>query len=106
MIKDVVTIPYNAPVEDAGDLMMKNRVGSLIVMNNKKPVGILTERDFVKLVSSDFLRNSGVIVDDIIGPKLITATPSTTFTMYAVEENSATMPKILPPDEKMGLVCP
>ena len=52
MIKDVVTIPYNTPVEDAADLMLKNRVGSLIVMKRHKPVGILTERDFVKLIGT------------------------------------------------------
>jgi diguanylate cyclase (GGDEF)-like protein len=80
MIKDIITVEYNSPVEDAGDLMVKNRIGSLVVLKNKKPIGILTERDFVKLISSDFSRNSGVIVDDIILPKLITATPSTTFT--------------------------
>jgi len=32
-------------------LMRKNRIGSVIVVRGKKPVGIVTESDFIKLVA-------------------------------------------------------
>jgi diguanylate cyclase (GGDEF)-like protein len=79
MIKDVITIPYNISISEAGNLMMRSRIGSLIVMKKNVPIGILTEREFVKLVSNDFTKSAGLIVDDIIGHNLITGTPSMTF---------------------------
>ena len=33
----------------AGD-MQRHQIGSVVIMENKKPVGILTERDFVRIV--------------------------------------------------------
>ena len=78
MIRDVVTVPYNASLGKAADLMMENRIGCLVVIKDDKPVGILTESDFVRLVGNDYARSLSLIVDDVIEPKLITATPSTT----------------------------
>ncbi|MFC1585278.1 diguanylate cyclase [Fibrobacterota bacterium] len=78
MIKDVVTVSHNAPLGDAADLMMENRIGCLIVMRGRKAAGILTERDFVKLVKHDYARSLRLIVDDIISGRLITVTPETT----------------------------
>lgn len=32
-------------------LMEENKIGSVVVVENRKPVGVLTERDFIRLVS-------------------------------------------------------
>lgn len=47
---NVVTIEPNADVGDAARLMRENNVGSLPVVENEKLVGIITERDFFKLI--------------------------------------------------------
>jgi CBS domain-containing protein len=48
--KNVVTIEPNVDVGQAAGLMRENNVGSLPVVENEKLVGIVTERDFFKLI--------------------------------------------------------
>jgi CBS domain-containing protein len=50
MTKDVLTIDANKTVIEAATLMSQNDVGDLVVMENNMPVGIVTERDFVRRV--------------------------------------------------------
>jgi CBS domain-containing protein len=50
MTKDVLTIDSNKTVIEAAVLMLQNEVGDLVVMENNTPVGIVTERDFVRRV--------------------------------------------------------
>jgi len=44
-IKPVVTIAPDASVQEAARLMRAKKVGALVVVNARKPVGILTDRD-------------------------------------------------------------
>ncbi len=48
--KDVVTVEPSADVGEAAKLLQDNNVGSLPVVENERLVGILTERDFFKLI--------------------------------------------------------
>jgi len=50
MTKTVVTVESNKTVTEAAALMAENDVGNLIVMEDKMPIGIVTERDFVRRV--------------------------------------------------------
>jgi CBS domain-containing protein len=50
MTKDVLTIEANKTVMAAATLMSQNDVGDLIVIESGAPVGIVTERDFVRRV--------------------------------------------------------
>ena len=50
MTKDVLTIDANKTVIEAATLMSQNDVGDLVVMESSTPVGIVTERDFVRRV--------------------------------------------------------
>jgi CBS domain-containing protein len=49
--KDVSTIEPEADVGEAARLMLEKRMGSLPVIKNEKLVGIITERDFFKLIT-------------------------------------------------------
>ena len=53
MTKNVVTIDANKTVVEAAALMSENDIGDLIVMDNNTPVGIVTERDFVRRVLAE-----------------------------------------------------
>jgi predicted transcriptional regulator len=44
-IKPVVTIAPDASIQEAARLMRTKRVGALVVVNARKPIGILTDRD-------------------------------------------------------------
>jgi CBS domain-containing protein len=53
MTKDVITIDVGKTVLEAAELMTQKGVGDLVVMDGKTPVGIVTERDFVRRVVAD-----------------------------------------------------
>lgn len=48
--KNLVTLPINSTIKDVADLMMKEGVGSVVIKDGEKIVGIVTERDIVKAV--------------------------------------------------------
>jgi len=53
MTKNVVTIDSNKTVAEAAVLMSENDIGDLVVMEDNAPVGIVTERDFVRRVLAE-----------------------------------------------------
>ena len=50
MTQKVLTIESTKTVTEAAALMTQNDVANLIVMENNTPIGIVTERDFVRRV--------------------------------------------------------
>jgi CBS domain-containing protein len=53
MTKNVVTIDANKTVFEAAVLMSEKDIGDLVVMDDNAPVGIITERDFVRRVLAE-----------------------------------------------------
>ena len=51
MKKNVITADPNLKMSDIAKIMTNNRVGSVVVMKNKKPVGIVTDSDIVTIVA-------------------------------------------------------
>ncbi|MGI0086438.1 MAG: CBS domain-containing protein [Nitrosotalea sp.] len=51
MKEQVVTVDSTATVMDAAKKMDEKNIGCVIVIENERPVGILTERDFVKNIA-------------------------------------------------------
>lgn len=47
---DVVTVSPQALIIDAAQQMVENHVGCLVVVEDEKPVGILTDRDIVRRI--------------------------------------------------------
>jgi CBS domain-containing protein len=52
-LKDVATIPGEATARDAADAMRARAVGSLVVLRDGEPVGIVTDRDLLERVVAD-----------------------------------------------------
>ncbi|MFQ5999587.1 MAG: CBS domain-containing protein [Candidatus Bathyarchaeia archaeon] len=50
-VKDVVTVERNVDVGKAAQLMWDRGIGALPVVENEKLIGIITERDFFKLIA-------------------------------------------------------
>jgi CBS domain-containing protein len=50
MTKTVVTKDPNDGIGRIAAEMQRRDIGSVVIVENKKPVGILTERDFVRIV--------------------------------------------------------
>lgn len=77
MTKNVMTIESSAPTKEAAELMDKHDIGCLIVMNEGKPVGIVTERDMLKRVLLQFRDPRITRVSDIMSTPLIASSPET-----------------------------
>jgi CBS domain-containing protein len=45
--KPAVTVPVDATIETAAQLMDKHAVGAVVVVDDDRPVGIVTDRDIV-----------------------------------------------------------
>ena len=69
-----VDINDNPSALDVAKLMAKHRIGSIVVIegNNKKPVGIVTERDIIKKVSAQNKSADQVAVRHIMSSPLVT----------------------------------
>ena len=50
MTKDVVTIDISRGATEAARLMTDRHISSVIIVDKEQPVGIITERDFVKKI--------------------------------------------------------
>jgi CBS domain-containing protein len=71
----VITADPGLNISDAAKIMTNNRVGSLVVMRNKRPVGMVTDGDIVGVVASG--KNPKVVkIGDIPAKKgFVTASP-------------------------------
>ena len=54
MATELVSIPPTATIAEAATVMGERRVGSALVMEGERLVGIFTERDTVRALSQDF----------------------------------------------------
>jgi CBS domain-containing protein len=77
MTKNVMTTESSAPAKKAAELMDKHDIGCLIVMNEGKPIGIVTERDMLKRVLLQFRDPRITRVGDIMSTPLIASSPET-----------------------------
>ena len=77
MTKKVITIDEGSTALDAAKLMTEKGISSLIVMNEGNPVGIVTERDFVKKICIKELQISKVKIKDIMSKLRTFAEPET-----------------------------
>src|SRR3712207_3652569 len=52
MTREVLTIPPSATIDEAAVQMNERRVGSIMVVEGERPVGILTERDLLRFAAA------------------------------------------------------
>lgn len=74
MTKKLITISPEASVFDATRLMSEKNIGSVIVVEGKRLVGIITERDILTVVSSR-LSPEKTQVKEIMSKPVVTCTP-------------------------------
>ena len=73
IIKTPITVPPNISILDARDILLRHRIGRLVIELGKKPVGIITEKDIARSVSIFNKKPLGkILVKDIMKKSLIT----------------------------------
>lgn len=73
--KNVKVIDQEQNIFDTSKVMMDNNIGSVVVVDNnesKNPVGIITERDIVRIVSTFSLADLEVPIRKLMSSPLIT----------------------------------
>ena len=78
MTKDLLTISENDSALNAAQMMNEKGVSSLIVLSDEQPIGIITERDFIKKICLKDLRLSSVKVGEMMSKIRTFASPDTT----------------------------
>jgi len=74
--REVVTITPDATVYDALKLMAEKEIGALVVVENSKMVGIISERDCSRKMILKKKQSKKTLVRDIMTSKVIQTTPN------------------------------
>jgi len=78
MSKYVISIQKSETLMDAGDIIVGEKVSCVVVKDGDLPVGVVTERDFLKKAPLDKKKLDKMKVSYLMSPKLMTITPETT----------------------------
>lgn len=77
MVRKVITAKPDTNLKEVARLMRKNGIGSVVIVKDSRPVGILTESDFIKLVArgTDMKR---ALAEDYMNRDVVTCEPGIT----------------------------
>lgn len=78
MSRDVVTVQPEVSMEEAAVTMGQRHIGSLIVIVDNEPKGIVTERDLLSRVIAAGLKAGEVRVREVMSSPLMTVSPKAT----------------------------
>ena len=77
MEKNVITININETANHAANQMKENDISFLVIIENGKPVGVVSERDFVQKLCINNQNSSDVKISDIMSYKFRWVNPTT-----------------------------
>jgi len=77
MTRDVIQVAPATTLAECAELMARHRISSLLISENQKPLGLLTERDIVRLLSQNVPQNQAVAT--FMSAKLVTVLASTDY---------------------------
>ncbi|MEW6144613.1 MAG: CBS domain-containing protein [Thermodesulfobacteriota bacterium] len=75
--REIVCVDVNTRVLEATEMMEEMNVGSVVVIQNDRPVGIVTDRDVVLRVVNKKLNPAECSVGDIMSLEVVTLKQST-----------------------------
>jgi len=77
MEKNVITIDINETANNAANQMKENDISFLVIIENGKPIGVVSERDFVQKLCINNQNSSDVKISDIMSYKFRWVNPTT-----------------------------
>ena len=78
MEKDVITIENDKTAQDAAKIIAEKDISFLVIMNNDKPEGILSESDFVRKIVAEDKKASEIKITEVMSYKFRSVAPTTT----------------------------
>jgi CBS domain-containing protein len=102
----VVTIGESRTVLDAVQLMVDKNIGSLVVMEGQRPIGILTERDILRFTARASGDLVAVGVATLMTREMITAEPQDDLAelMDVMTENKIRHLPVIERDRLVGII--
>ena len=77
MQKNVITVEYNKTALEAAQLISKNGISFLVIVKDGKPIGVVTEKDFLLKITSADKQASKIPLKDVMSYKFRWVEPST-----------------------------
>ena len=77
MIRAVITIEHDKNAKDVALLFAEKGISSLVVVKDDKPIGLVTERDLARKVSTTDKKSSDVALSEIMSPNFRWVEPMT-----------------------------
>jgi CBS domain-containing protein len=104
--RDVVTITGSDTVLDAVRILVERNIGSLVVVEGRRPTGIFTERDILRLTARSPGQLGSMRVGAVMTADPITATPSDDLhcVMDVMTENRVRHLPILEDERLVGII--
>ena len=78
MEKDVITIENDKTAQDAAKIIAEKDISFLVIMNEGKPQGVLSESDFVRKIAAEDKKASEIKISEIMSYKFRSVAPTTT----------------------------
>lgn len=75
MVRPVITVKPGTSTREAAKVMVKNQIGSIIIAEDDKPLGIATERDFMERLLAAGKDPDKTTIDEIMTTKLADISP-------------------------------
>ena len=105
IIKTPITIPPNTNILDARDILLRYRIGRLIVKLGKKAIGIITEKDIARSVSVFSGKPiEKILAKDIMSKDLISIPPTSSIYDCAKQMKIHDISSIIIQDKRENLV--
>ena len=104
--KTVLTIQRQASVLDAIGNMSQANIGAIVIEQDGRPVGIFTERDYLRKIALEGRSSRETKVDEVMSSPLITVTPadSTQTAMETMTERRCRHLIVVDGEELVGIV--
>lgn len=106
MTKEVITIEARESVISAAKLMTERDIGGLVVVRNKTPVGMVTDRDIIVKAVAKGARLDKVKIGKIMSKPLVMVKPDTPMIKIAklMERKSIRRVPVVEGKEVVGIV--
>lgn len=77
MVRDVITISHDKTAKEVALIMSEKGISSLVVVKDGNPIGLVTERDLARKVSTTDKKSSEVPLSELMSPNFRWVEPMT-----------------------------
>lgn len=105
-VKGVWTVTPDTPVYQAVESMTKHNVGALLVLEQNKVVGIVTERDYMRKMILQNRDPQTTLISDILTPRVLYVRPDQTVNecMALMTDKQVRHLPVIENDELLGIL--